>query len=609
MRLDMATARMSKGRAWLRVCRPLLLWLAVFFSVLAYQWHLRLLQRTRLLATVYLSGKEVRYSARATLDGKPYDFGELVALGQHDLIIQCPKADNFRTKIFVWYGECNLGEIQLRRSKGWLDIAATPAAASVKIMGPELQTNFADVTAETVTVPTDTYTVTAVYRYFTLERLISVDRQSLICSFAPDVGVLQAEAVQPGTHFELRRVEDSQMNRRILEQGELPATVTPLEVGKYRLRASYRGAFKDHTVEITAHQTNRLGIDFPLGKIALETTPAGATVRDREGHEYGITPLTLEEMPIGLWRGEVILTNYTPISVAIEVLEKATATFQTNLTRLTFAKAMQLTDQQRHLADPDFEALIEAWANALQDDPGNSVASNMLNNVRTGQTLRVAENKFKHGDFAGALQAAEAALTIMPDNLQAQHLADQSKKTMQDNQAKADAIRSKEEGDRRRETMALKERRPREYFNELMRTIPNNAMFQEKELKVRGGIEGLRTKIAEELSSGLLKYNIEENKQPFEEGFMIRGKMNMLDGWRRCYLVGGQTSDREVTLRFKVFEYTWPSELAISALINRPSEDKGIPINSSHLIPQLIELRRSQGIQFVTDRIRKAEGK
>jgi len=86
-------------------------------------------------------------------------------------------------------------------------------------------------------------------------------------------------------------------------------------------------------------------------------------------------------------------------------------------------------------------------------------------------------------------------------------------------------------------------------------------------------VADLRTKIAYALSKSLLlKFTIEQNEEPFAGGFMIRAKLPMIEGYRRCHIVGGQTSDGEIFTMFKVMEYGWPPDLALGALLSRPSE-------------------------------------
>jgi hypothetical protein len=149
--------------------------------------------------------------------------------------------------------------------------------------------------------------------------------------------------------------------------------------------------------------------------------------------------------------------------------------------------------------------------------------------------------------------------------------------------------------------------RPHDYFLKLMGETPNSADFVEQDLKASGSAADLRTKIADALSKSLLlKFTIEQNDEPFAGGFMIRGKLSTMDGYRRCYIVGGQTADGEVTILFKVTEYAWPSDLVLSALLNRPGDDKAIPLDQSTVSPSIKESRRALGIKIVTERIQQA---
>jgi len=140
-----------------------------------------------------------------------------------------------------------------------------------------------------------------------------------------------------------------------------------------------------------------------------------------------------------------------------------------------------------------------------------------------------------------------------------------------------------------------------------MSATPDSADFVEQEVKVGGAVADIRTKLADALSKSLLlTFTLEQNAQPFADGFLIRAKLPMLDGFRRCYIVGGQTADGEVTIVFKVFEYTWPPDLALTALISKPGDDRAITIDQSNLSPSLKDSRRTLGIRIVNERIQRA---
>ena len=117
----------------------------------------------------------------------------------------------------------------------------------------------------------------------------------------------------------------------------------------------------------------------------------------------------------------------------------------------------------------------------------------------------------------------------------------------------------------------------------------------------------IRTKIADALSKSLLlKFTIEQNEEPFTGGFVIRAKLSTMDGYRRCYIVGGQTADGEVTILFKVMEYAWPSDLVLGALLSRPSDDRAVPLDQTTGSPSIKESRRALGLKIVTERIQQA---
>ena len=464
-----------------------------------------------------------------------------------------------------------------------------------------MRKELANVSSEKLAAPADEYTVTAVYPYFTVEKTITVaDNQEALCAITPAVGVLQANFGHAGARFELRRLENSQPQYQVLERGALPATLTGLQAGQYELRAIYQGLVANRSVEITAAHTNQLDVEFLLGNISIETKPAGATVRDAEGNELGKTPFNLTGVPAGVWRGEVVLTNYMPVPFAVTVLAKQTATLQTNLMRRSLATAMALLEQSRQESSENLAPVIEAFTAALKDDPENVGVPKVLRKLRASQALVDAYHKGKSGDLTGALQDADGALALMPEDPDMQRQVEDFKKDIQAQQTKVVA-------DNQREAAALRVSRPRDYFAKLMSQTRHNAEFAEQDLTVHGKAADLRTKLADALTkSFMLKFTIEANEQPFAEGFFIQAKLPDLTGFRRCYIVGGQTADGEVTIRFKVFELGWSADAALAGLFGKADEEKAVPITQLQRQPGVVESKRAEGIQMVTERIQKA---
>jgi hypothetical protein len=311
----------------------------------------------------------------------------------------------------------------------------------------------------------------------------------------------------------------------------------------------------------------------------------------------------LADLPVGTWLGESVLPEYQPVTVTVPVLEKQTVIFQTNLVRRAFAAAMAVAAQVQNDSSGNFAPLIDALTAAVADDPANMTAAAMLKNVRVSQALADANGKVRNGDFAGALRDGEAAMAILPESSEAQRMVDYCSKSIQEKVAKADAEKQQQEA-------ALRLSRPKDYFAKLMSETPNSGDFSEQVMNVRGQVADIRAKLADALSNTiLLKFTIETNDEPFEGGFMIRCKQSQMDGFRRCYLVGGQTADGQVTICYKVFEYVWPPDAALSGVFGKVSEDRAIPLTQSSVSPELIESHRALGIKMIAERIQNAAGR
>ena len=68
------------------------------------------------------------YEASTTFDGKPIISGQKIPLGNHTFAVTLPKGEPFSTNLFVWYGDHNLGTIDLKRTMGTLSVTADPPA-------------------------------------------------------------------------------------------------------------------------------------------------------------------------------------------------------------------------------------------------------------------------------------------------------------------------------------------------------------------------------------------------------------------------------------------------------------------------------------------------
>jgi len=103
------------GRGWKRGVRPLFYWLLLVLVLFGIRTHQRLMEKTRLDFVVTLQGQPT--GATTILDGKPATIGQNISLGNHTFVVTHPKGETFSNSWFGWYGEHDLGTIDLKRPK------------------------------------------------------------------------------------------------------------------------------------------------------------------------------------------------------------------------------------------------------------------------------------------------------------------------------------------------------------------------------------------------------------------------------------------------------------------------------------------------------------
>src|SRR5579862_3630354 len=146
-------------RQYSRGLSPLRWWMLLVCALYVVRLHQRLCERTRLLYAVKVEGRPIYFGVSAILDGKPFSSGSRAPLGQHVFSISYPKADPYITNLFVWYGEHDLGDIDVKRSRGSLAVQADPPALVITIQGPEFTLSLTNSSGTNCLVPTDHYQV------------------------------------------------------------------------------------------------------------------------------------------------------------------------------------------------------------------------------------------------------------------------------------------------------------------------------------------------------------------------------------------------------------------------------------------------------------------
>jgi tetratricopeptide (TPR) repeat protein len=570
----------------------------------AVHQHQLAMERTRLYCSVTMYETNAVYDAVGTLDGRQISSGDKISLGSHQFTITEPKAESFSTNFFAWYGRHDFGKINLKRGMGTLNVTAEPAARVIAITGPEFAMTLNDSTGTNVLVPTDTYHVNARFARCSVERDYQVTAGNTTpCILAPQLGAVSVTCNELTTTFEL---EDA--NGNPVESGDVPAVVTELPTGRYILVVTYHDHALKKRIVVSANETNEVPFHFAFGAARFESTPPGAKVYTTNGLCLGTTPVVVTELPPSTADYRLQLNGYDAATVSVTVAEDQTNAGSATLVSLSYLGSMWTARQD--MASHNYRNALNSLEQALVAKPGDADALSSQAKAKGRELVEQARALAGRGDYGAAGKKLQATLEILPNDADVTNLQ-ASYKAREAEQQKLDADRQKAElqlqhADAEAKERAERSKRPHDYFVKLMADTPNSADFVEQELKVKGNAGDLRTKIADALSkSMLLKFTIEQNEEPFPGGFFILGKLSMMDGFRRCYIVGGQTADAEVIIRFKVLEYTWPPDLALAALLKKPGDDKAIPIGQSNISPSTKETRRVLGIRIVKERIQQ----
>jgi len=583
-------------RRRVRVIRPLLWWLLLVLALYAYRQHQERSAQTKLIFSISINGKQAELEARATLDGQVVGSGQVTPLGQHRLVISHPKAESFSTNLFIWYGVHNLGNIALNRSQGILALDVRPQAAQLSVRGPEFQVTLTNSAGMTSSIPADVYDIEASNARQTVKQEIPIQGNSrAFVHLAPRFGTLRITSSHPDTSYRLQGMEGAHS-----EEGQMPATVAELPEGLYSLIAERGGQRKQLSVRVGAEETTEANVKFEYGAILIESEPPGAEVFGSDGRLAGPTPLSLPALVAGNWIGEVRLAKYdtTPIQVPVEA-------GRTNLARVTLVKtafAAAMNEARRRFDGGQYSEALAALEEALKEDPGNAVAERLVRETKVAQALSSAKQNASDGHYAEAVHQINAALAVSPENEEGKRLSVEYGKALEAQDAE---IR------RAQEVAKAKERalRPRTYFKQRMAGVNNSGLFDQIEMRLKGELAAIEAKLVQTLTNGKPSFKLLALEHPEAGLFRLQATEDLgAGGWRRCDLVGGQTSDSEVTLDFKVFEYAYVEALSLRALIKDNAEANMMPIHSSRLAPEKNFLlpRRAQGIEMIRNRIREA---
>jgi len=426
----------SRVQYWRRVLRPLSWWLLLVLVLYGIRLHQRWSAQTHLKFRSAVAGHPSLQEVDAKLDGQPLFSGQRVRIGWHRLLLSHPDGYPVVTNLFIWYGERNLGKITLERTKGTLVVSAEPKAERLTIRGPEFSIVLTNGEGYNARVPTDQYTVEAVYKYWRDSKTVTVFTDNVTSHrFAPKLGTLTLNASHSDISFELRNDKGV-----YVESGSLPVTIAGLPEGNgYRLNTDRKQDQRVTPLAVKAGTTNEYRVEYVYGSVSIESTPSGAAVIN-DGQEIGVTPLTLPEVKPGSFDFTLQLNEYEPATGAFVVEADQTNSYRTNLISVHFTRAIGAA--RRYYQNMAYDRAVEAASEALKYKPDDVEAANLVTEASIQGHLARAENLALRNDFTNAIAEANLALTLAPDNPRGKAMvADYTSREQQ----RLEAIRKREE--------------------------------------------------------------------------------------------------------------------------------------------------------------------
>lgn len=563
------TSPASKTPHWRRAIRPLIWWFIMVLLMFAYRTHERLSANTRISFDPTLAGKQLGYEASTTIDGMRASSGQRIPIGWHTLTITHPKTKSFSTNLFVGYGQHELGQIELERAMGTLEVNSDPVARRLTIRGPEFSATLTNTSGMTSSVPTGMYVIEGVFKHASRRVEVTVNvGERTVQNFAAMFGAIRIETSREDVMFQLRDTGD-----KLVGAGKLPAFVGELPVGKYRLIATRLSTQQEIQIILTSGVTNQTRVVFEYGTAMLATEPAGATVTSEDGRNWGETPLTLNELATGRWTFKLQRNGYESALVALEITANQTATYTTNLNDLNYAALIKTA--KRELASKNYELASSAINEVLISKPGDAVALAMQPEAVGNWRIQTAKAKAKVRDFSGGIRDLTLALEIMPNNPEALRLMDEFKKKESD-QIKLIG----------QEILA----RPKQAFEEVIQKWRADASpYEVHERTVQLGFQETQRALSSAFGTVPPVFFTSQYESKFPDSFAFGAYQQIPGGGRRC-VFGGSQIDGVTKFYFKIVEYK--DSVALNpTFVNLTDQQK---------------LQIKEGIQTVTERVRVA---
>lgn len=564
--------------------RSIVAWAFLSFVLLAWQYHRRQDRQATIRFTVSVEGKAVGSKYRAELDQSVFEAGSHSGLGRKRLTIRATDAEPFTTNLFVWYGGKDLGNLSLTRSRGTLDLNITPAPFRLTVTGQETNRSFAASTHELLSLPTGQYKITAAFTRFTSEQKIEIfaNRTERV-SISPGVTALRLSSQPTNAEFELTSITP----RGISIHSNTPVVLAEMPSGKYELSIWQDDYRKTMPVILAATEnTNELNVEFDYASLSVVSAPSGAQIL-HDNKRLGVTP-TILNLPPGRYRLDIAKEGFQGTNVSLTLSGDATNTLLVTLPNVAFLQAMKRVREELAAFNINYDRALAEVERALQIEPDAEDARTLKKTIQFNQRLTRSKQFAANRDYSKALAEIDEALKLNPDHTEALAFkSDWTKAKREADQAAAEARR----------------KRPEKVFQQITERLANNDLFQPQVMHFSNSLDTVSAAVVRALGRNP-EWGVSPVSKPDADTAIIHAEIKSFGGRKNVALVAGQITDTEVTIYFKLFEYTLDTKIQVT--LSGVSEDSYRPLHAQHVSAvraPFVEKQRATSIQEFKKRI------
>ena len=487
----------------------------------------------------------------ATLGDRSVKSGEAAGLGWREFRLTMADAAAFYTNVFIWYGTNDLGPIELAHHRGEIRLTIEPPAKTVVLAGLYHRVSLTNTSGTTSSVPVGKYEGRVVFDHFEERIELGVaSNQVCACAIRPPVSRLRLTSEPGGAGFELTGIDRPNVDLR----GVVPAVVGPLAPGNYHARM-WRGDYvKETNLTLIQGMTNRFGMIFDYGEIALTSQPTGALVY-AEGNFVGRTPMRLRDLRPGRYQFTLKRPGFHPGELGAEVRGKGVVTLTTNLVSVRYTQAMERARAALAAETPACAVALARLEEALEEKPGDAEALALKGEC---ETILKAEQE----------RAAE-------------------QKEAQDIEAR--------------------QRHPDELFHRLTDRRRFADLFDTQSLHLVGQVDRTREAVLRALAADPPWEVLLDTKPDADTRLIEARSMSLTSGKRTVVVVAGQVTDEGVDVFYKIWDYAFGPHLN-AGRAGGVSEENLVPVHPDYLSegnPQAVATRRKEVVEEFKSKLRR----